>query len=129
MADMKRKSVKQLITEIQDLEQRGHDILEELLKEGPLLSGSISEVKRKCGKPNCYCAKGNNGHVQLQLAYTDKGTRRSRIVRKADKEQVREWAERAKRYKEALTELQAIRSKQLGLVNDLKSAKSRIYKP
>ena len=42
---------------------------------------------------------------------------------------MREWAERAKRYKEALTELQAIRSKQLGLLNELKSAKSRIYKP
>ena len=65
MADMKRNIVKQLINEIQDLERRGHDILEDLLKEGPLLSGSISEVKRKCGKPNCYCAKGDNGHVQL----------------------------------------------------------------
>ena len=129
MADMKRKSVKQLINEIQDVEQRGHDILEELLKEGPLLSGSLSEVKRKCGKPICYCAKGGSGHVQLQLGYTDKGTRRSRVVRKADKEQVREWAERAKRYREALAKLQAIRSEQLGLLNDLKTAKSRIYKP
>ena len=130
ITDMQCKRVKQLLTELDNLEEQRRQALKELLTSEPLLSGSVSEVSRKCGKPNCYCAKGDNGHVQLQLVYLDnEGARRSRIVHKADVKQIRALADRAKRYREALARLQAIQNQQLGLLNGLKAARSKIYKP
>ena len=129
ITDMKRKSVKQLLTEFDKLEEQRRQALKELVTSEPLLSGSVSEVSRKCGKVSCYCAQGEKGHVQLQLVYTDNGTRRSRIVHKADVKQVARLAEASRRFRELLAKLQAIQNKQIGLLNGLKAARSKIYKP
>ena len=130
ITDMQGKRVKQLLTELDKLEEQRRQALKELVTSEPLLSGSVSEVSRKCGKPNCYCAKGAKGHVQLQLVYLDnEGARRSRIVHKADVKQVARLAEASKRFRELLAKLQAIQNQQLGLLNGLKGARSKIYKP
>jgi hypothetical protein len=51
------------------LEAKRSDILQQLMELGDLRPGSISAVVRRCGKPNCHCAKPNDpGHdPQLRL--------------------------------------------------------------
>ena len=126
---MKRKSVKQLINEIQELERKRQQTLAELLETGPLLSGSLSQVKHKCGKPGCYCAKGEDGHLQLQVVFTDTGRQRCRTIRNADAEKVKRWAESAKRFRGALAQLKAMANEQMVLLDGLKRVKSKIYDP
>ena len=52
-----------------DLEAKRFSILQQFLGLGDLRPGSISAVVRRCGKPNCHCAKpGDPGHdPQLRL--------------------------------------------------------------
>jgi hypothetical protein len=51
------------------LEAKRSDILQQFMELGDLRPGSISAVVRRCGKPNCHCAKPNDpGHdPQLRL--------------------------------------------------------------
>ena len=51
------------------LEAKRSDLLQQFLGLGDLRPGSISAVVRRCGKPNCHCAKpGDPGHdPQLRL--------------------------------------------------------------
>lgn len=51
------------------LEARRSDVLQQFVGLGDLRPGSISAVVRRCGKPNCHCAKPEDpGHdPQLRL--------------------------------------------------------------
>ena len=54
---------------LSELEAKRSGILQQLVGLGDLRPGSISAVVRRCGKPNCHCAKANDpGHdPQLRL--------------------------------------------------------------
>jgi hypothetical protein len=49
--------------DLPDLERRREDLYRELSQVGDFRRGSLNEVRRKCGKPNCACAQpGHPGH-------------------------------------------------------------------
>ena len=62
------------------LEAKRSDILQQFMELGDLRPGSISAVVRRCGKPNCHCAKPNDPGHDPQL----------RLVRKVDGKSVAE---------------------------------------
>lgn len=125
---MERKSIKKILEKIRNLERRRRRILQKLLREDPILSGSLSQVERRCGKPNCFCAKGQRGHRQLQVVFLEEGRRRCRTIRNADIDQVRLWDQDSKKFRNAVGDLKAIQNEQLDLLNGLKEARSQIYR-
>lgn len=53
---------------IEDLEKKRDDLHKELQNVGDFRRGIISVIYRKCGKPNCACAKeGHPGHGPVYL--------------------------------------------------------------
>ena len=49
--------------DLPDLERRRQDLYRALGQVGDFRRGSLNEVHRKCGKPNCACAApGHRGH-------------------------------------------------------------------
>lgn len=44
---------------LEDLEQRRARLYDQLAATGDFRRGSISENYRRCGKPNCVCARGS----------------------------------------------------------------------
>jgi hypothetical protein len=49
--------------ELPELERRRAELYRELSQVGDFRPGSLNEVRRKCGKPNCACAApGHPGH-------------------------------------------------------------------
>ena len=54
---------------LSDLEAKRSSVLQQFMKLGDLRSGSISSIVRRCGKPNCHCAKPDDpGHdPQIRL--------------------------------------------------------------
>ena len=91
--------------ELAELERRLAELYRELGQVGDFRRGSLNEVRRKCGKPNCACARpGHPGHGPRWLWTRSAGGRtRSRQLAAAEVDKVR--AELAN-YKEftALTE-------------------------
>ncbi len=70
---------------------------------GPyLLRGSLITLRRKCGKPNCRCAKGAP-HETPALSYSVGGTTRMLTLRRQDTREVRAAL---RRYQKVLKDLE-----------------------
>jgi len=66
--------------ELAELERRRAELYRELGQVGDFRRGSLNEVRRKCGKPNCACAApGHPGHGP-QWNLTRKAGGRTRTV-------------------------------------------------
>ncbi len=66
--------------ELAELERRRAELYAELAQLGDFRRGSLNEVRRKCGKPNCACAApGHRGHGP-QWNLTRKADGRTRTV-------------------------------------------------
>jgi hypothetical protein len=65
--------------ELAELERWREGLFRELARVGDFRRGSLSEVRRKCGKPNCACAApGHRGHgPQWNLTRTVAGRTRA----------------------------------------------------
>lgn len=65
--------------ELAELERRRAELYEQLGRVGDFRRGSLNEVRRKCGKPNCACAApGHPGHgPQWNLTRTVEGRTRA----------------------------------------------------
>lgn len=65
--------------ELAELERRREELYRELGQVGDFRRGSLNEVRRKCGKPNCACAvPGHPGHgPQWNLTRTVEGRTRA----------------------------------------------------
>jgi len=69
--------------DLPDLERRREDLYRELSQVGDFRRGSLNEVRRKCGKPNCACAQpGHPGHgPQYNLTRSEGGKTVARHLR------------------------------------------------
>ena len=73
------------------------------IKVPRILRGSLVTLRRRCGKPSCYCADGDQRHEAPALSYSDHG--RTRMVMLAETD-VAAVAAALERYRVAKTELE-----------------------
>jgi hypothetical protein len=69
--------------ELPELERRREELYRQLSQVGDFRPGSLNEVRRRCGKPNCACAApGHPGHgPQYNLTRRVEGRTRTRHLR------------------------------------------------
>ena len=75
-------------------------ILKHLLRDQPMTPGSFYLQKRRCGKPNCRCARGQL-HGSYVLTRSEGGKDRLYTVPKDQRAKVRKWAAEYRRYQRA----------------------------
>ena len=68
-----------------------------------MMRGSVVTQRRRCGKPTCHCANGQQLHESLVLSYSQNG--RSRIVM-LNPDQATEVRKAVNRYKKAKTRIE-----------------------
>ncbi|MGH9326433.1 MAG: DUF6788 family protein [Terriglobia bacterium] len=66
-----------------------------------MLPGSFIERRRKCGKPNCRCADGNNLHPQFQISLLLDGKLRTFNISAELAEEARRQVEMHQRFRRA----------------------------
>jgi hypothetical protein len=66
--------------ELAELERRRAELYAELGRVGDFRQGSLNEVRRKCGKPNCACAAPDHPGHGPQWNLTRKAGGRTRTV-------------------------------------------------
>ena len=66
--------------ELPELERRREDLYRELSGVGDFRPGSLNEVRRKCGKPNCACAAPDHPGHGPQYNLTRRAGGRTRAV-------------------------------------------------
>ena len=65
------------------LEQERSALVNELLKEQIMVRGTFGEVYRKCGKPTCWCTKGE-GHPYIRIAWSENARSKTKAIPKKD---------------------------------------------
>ncbi len=94
--------------ELAELERRREELYQELSRVGDFRPGSLNEVRRKCGKPNCACAApGHPGHgPQYNLTRRVEGRTRARHLRPGpDLEKVRREVAEYQRFRDLVGQL------------------------
>lgn len=124
---MDRKTLTQLVRKLGRLDREQTDLMGEALRPEPLIMGSLSEVLRTCGKPNCHCAR-KPAHRHTQLMTRRGGRSRCQIVRQADVEEVRRKVNRYKRFRLVLRRLAAITKERQELLKAVMEARSEDYR-
>ena len=103
---------------LQALERQRARMLAELRRPAVFVVGTVSEVRGRCGKPACHCARGP-GHPQMRVLYVKGGRRRCKLVRKSDEARIRQAGARYRALKTALRALAALQARQLRLLRRL----------
>ncbi len=66
-------------TQIKKLERQRQTLIQDLLHTQQMIRGSFGIATRKCGKPNCWCAKGT-GHLVKRITWTEKARSRTQTI-------------------------------------------------
>ena len=74
--------------------------LRRLQRTEPMVQGSFYLLRRKCGNPNCRCARGQL-HSTYVLTRSEQGRDRLYAVPKEQRARVRRWAAEYRRYHRA----------------------------
>ncbi len=92
--------------------------LRRLQRSEPMVQGSFYLLRRKCGKPNCRCARGQL-HPAYVLTRSEQGKDRLYTVPKDQRARVRQWAAEYRRYQRARAVLIKRHVKLLALVDQM----------
>jgi hypothetical protein len=109
-------------------EQRDRHLTEILQTRLRLVRGSFVVLGKKCGKPNCRCATGET-HPTSYLSISEEGRKRMVHVRAADVGEVREAADRYRRFREARAALSRLSADLLAMVDSLQQCLVDPYPP
>ena len=96
------------------LRQRRAALIARFHLPGDPLPGSLVETVRRCGKPNCRCARGE-GHQVWVLTYMAGGRKRVEHIPRAWVAEVRRRVAAGRAYKEAVAEVFAANAELLVL--------------
>ena len=92
--------------------------LRRLQRSEPMVQGSFYLLRRKCGKPNCRCARGEL-HPAYVLTRSEAGKDRLYPVPKEQRAEVRKRAAEYRRYQRARAVLVKRHLRLLGLVDQI----------
>ena len=67
-----RQSLLRLMGEVQK-------IVTPLFSDRPVIKGTVYELKRRCGKPGCKCARGHL-HARMVLSASEEGKTRLQVI-------------------------------------------------
>ena len=99
------------------LQQRGRDLLDQLLQIQPLLRGSFTQVYTRCGKANCWCAQSSKGHPHLRLTWSENGQLTTRKVPVQAADQVRDLTGNYRQFRSLRRKLLALQAKMQELLD------------
>jgi len=124
--EMGTKSRERVVRRLREAESRRAAVVDELAQTDVLIIGSLSEVKRRCGKPSCHCAE-RPGHLQAILMSVEEGRRRCQVIRQGDLTAVRQAVERYRAFRVGLRLLSTLDSKVLALLKELRRLRDQGY--
>ncbi len=83
----------------------GKKILQQIRKTKPFLQGSLSITKKRCGNPNCRCAKEGPVHETALLTWKENKITKTMHIPISLRKEVKKWVEEGKRLKELIQQM------------------------
>jgi len=119
-----RKKFAQILKEIEEQRQQ---LVAAFLETSPLIIGSITRTKGRCGKPNCACAEHPTHEITLLMS-SDGKKRTSQLIRKDDMEEVLSQWEQYKILRQHLSALKDLHQNEMEVLKQLIQYRKRTYK-
>ena len=112
-----------LRSQLTQLQQQLPQLLEDCFGREPLLPGSLYVLRRKCGKPNCRCTRGEL-HESTVLSYRGQGRRPQNITPAPEQlDRLRAMTDDYRRVRQARAKLVRWQRQLLDLVDALEAAR------
>ena len=91
-------------SQINKLKKKSERLLKSLNSCQPFIASTLSEIRTKCGKPNCHCVSGEK-HLSHLLTRRERGKTKTTYVPVELVEEVKKWSEEYHRLKELVNEI------------------------
>jgi hypothetical protein len=108
-----RQSLLHLVNEMKQL-------LGPFFSDRPVIKGTVYELRRKCGKPGCKCAKGEL-HARMVVSASEKGRTRLRVIPRGFLVEVQERVKRYQDLRRVRTRLVAIHRQMLRVLDEMEA--------
>jgi hypothetical protein len=102
--------------------------LRALQRDQPMVQGSFYRLRRKCGKPNCRCTRGEL-HESWVITRSEQGQDRIYSVPTDQRAQLRQWTAEYRRYQRARAVLIKRHLKLVQLVDRIAELRLRPWPP
>ncbi len=106
------------------LHGEGAVLLEVFLAPEPLVRGSVYELRRRCGRPSCRCARGRL-HPVMVLSVSEQGRTRLRTLPEDRLAKLRELTQRYRRVRRARARLVRVQRAMLVVIDQLEAARRK----
>jgi hypothetical protein len=108
-----RQSLLHLVSEMKQL-------VEPFFSDRPVIKGTVYELRRKCGKPGCKCAKGEL-HARMVVSASEKGKTRLRVIPRGFLVEARQKVGRYQELRRIRTRLVAIHREMLRVLDEMEA--------
>lgn len=85
--------------------KKGEEILKRITKIKPFIQGSFTITHKKCGNPNCKCAKQGPIHETALLTWKENNKTRTIYIPINLRKKVKKWVEEGKRLKKLIRKM------------------------
>ena len=120
-------SIKTLTHRLERLEEKRAHLLAEFTASSPLIVGSITQTKGRCGKPTCACVEKPTHEITL-LMTAEGGKKTSHLIRKDDIEDVLGQWQQYKTLKKRIATLKKLNQEEIEVLQQLIQERKRTYK-
>lgn len=111
-----------LRSQLSQAQQQLSGLLEDCFGRELLLPGSLYTLRRKCGKPNCRCTRGEL-HESTVLSYRGQGRPQNISPPPEQIDRLRQWTDDYRRVRQARAQLVRWQRELLKLVDALEAAR------
>jgi hypothetical protein len=115
-----KKNFSQLRQSLGRLAGEVSQIIEPFFSDKPVVKGSVYELKTKCGKPGCKCAKGQLHH-RMVLSVSEKGKTRLRAIPRGFLIEVKSKVQHYQQLRRARVRLIEVHKKMLQLIDEMEA--------
>ena len=108
-----RQSLLEMVNEMKRL-------VEPFFSDRPVIKGTVYELRRRCGKPGCKCARGEL-HASMVVSASEKGKTRLRVIPRGFLVEARQKVGRYQELRRIRTRLVAIHREMLRVLDEMEA--------
>jgi hypothetical protein len=95
-------------------------LVEPFFSDRPVIKGTVYELRRRCGKPGCRCAKGEL-HARMVVSASEKGKTQLRVIPRGFLVEVRQKVGRYQELRQIRARLVAMHREMLRVLDEMEA--------
>jgi len=123
-----RARFSQLRQSLSRLGQEVSQLIKPFFSDQPVVRGSVYELKRKCGKPGCSCARGQL-HKRMVVSASEKGRTRLTVIPRGFLVEVQRKVERYRRLRRSRARLIEVHKNMLKAMDEMEALRREEMTP